>query len=37
MSEAGVTAYLIGLLVAWFVGLKFGAAAKFIKDMGSSG
>lgn len=36
MSGVAVTAYLAGLFAAYFVGLKWGAASKWIHDLGRS-
>jgi len=36
VNSSSITLYLAGLFASYFVGLKFGAAVKFLKELGRS-
>jgi hypothetical protein len=36
VTAGAITAYLTGLVLCYFAGLKWGTAVKFIKDLGRS-
>lgn len=36
MTSAEIAAYVLGLCLSYFGGLKWGAAVKFIRDLGAS-